>query len=285
MDGWNRAIALIDERLGVEIDVAELARIALTSEHHFRRMFSTLAGMPLSEYIRRRRLTVAAAAVREGRESLSDIAVRFGYGSADAFSRAFSAVHGIGPESARLPGAVLRSQPRLSFHLTIQGSTDMEYRIVTTPEFGIVGRSTRVPLVFSGPNPAIEAFARSIGTEVRERFAALSDREPAGILSICDEFDEDRVEGSTLRYTVGVATSARPADGDDLIAVEAGDWLVIENEGPAPEAMQELWARAYAEWLPANPYRLRPGPEMLSVEPLSDGRVRGALWLPVERER
>lgn len=285
MEGWNRAIELIDVRLGDDIDAAELARIALTSEHHFRRMFSTLAGMPLSEYVRRRRLTVAAAAVREGRESLSDIAVRFGYGSADAFSRAFSAVHGIGPEKARLPGAVLRSQPRLSFHLTIEGSTDMEYRIVTTREFTIIGRSTRVPLVFSGPNPAIEAFARSVGPEVREGLAALSDREPAGVLSVCDDFDEDRVEGSTLRYTVGVATSAEPGGDDEALEVEAGDWLVIESEGPAPEAIQELWARAYAEWLPANPYRLRPGPEMLSVEPLGDGRARGALWLPVEQAR
>ena len=282
MEGWNRAIEAIDESLDAEIDVAGLARIALTSEYHFRRMFSTLAGMPLSEYIRRRRLTVAAAAVREGRESLSDIAVRFGYGSADAFSRAFTAVHGIGPEQARRPGAVLRSQPRLSFHLTIEGSTDMEYRIVTTEEFRIVGRSTRVPIVFSGPNPDIESFARSIGADERERLAARSDLEPAGVLSVCDEFDEERVEGSMLRYTIGIATSAEPEPGDDVVPVEAGAWLVIEGEGPAPEAIQQLWARAYAEWLPANPYRLRPGPELLAVEPLDDGRARGALWLPVE---
>ncbi|KQV25197.1 MULTISPECIES: AraC family transcriptional regulator [unclassified Microcella] len=282
MEGWNRAIELIDERLGGDIDAAELARVALTSEYHFRRMFSTLAGMPLSEYIRRRRLTVAAAAVRDGRESLSDIAVRFGYGSADSFSRAFSAVHGIGPEQARRPGAVLRSQPRLSFHLTIEGSTDMEYRIVTTEEFRIVGRSTRAPIVFSGPNPAIESFERSVSATERARLAALSDREPTGVLSVCDEFADERVEGSMLRYTVGVATMAEPSPEDDVVAVAAGSWLVIEGEGQAPEAIQQLWARAYAEWLPANPYRLRPGPELLSVEPLEHGRARGELWLPVE---
>jgi AraC family transcriptional regulator len=282
VEGWNRAIEVIDERLDGDIDVAELARIALTSEYHFRRMFSTLAGMPLSEYIRRRRLTVAAAAVREGRESLSDIAVRFGYGSADAFSRAFTAVHGIGPEQARRPGAVLRSQPRLSFHLTIEGSTDMEYRIVTTEEFRIVGRSTRAPIVFSGPNRVIEAFERSIDVGERARLAARSTREPAGLLSVCDDFAEDRVEGSMLRYTVGVATTAEPEPGDDVVPVDAGAWLVIEGEGDAPEAIQQLWARAYAEWLPANPYRLRPGPELLAVESLGEGRARGALWLPIE---
>lgn len=282
MEGWNRAIAAIDDRLDDDIDVAELARIALTSEYHFRRMFSTLAGMPLSEYIRRRRLTVAAAAVREGRDRFSDIAVRFGYGSADAFSRAFAAVHGIGPEQARRPGAVLRSQPRLSFHLTIEGSADMAYRIVTTEEFRIVGRSMRAPIVFSGPNPVIEAFERSIDSGERARLAGRSTREPAGVLSVCDEFDEERTEGSMLRYTIGVATIAEPEPGDDVVPVAAGSWLVIEGEGKAPEAIQQLWAQAYAEWLPANPYRLRPGPELLAVEPLGDERARGALWLPVE---
>lgn len=287
MDGWNEAMQAIDERLEAEIDVAELARIARTSEYHFRRMFSTLAGLPLSEYIRRRRLTVAAAAVRAGRETLSDIAVRFGYGSGDAFARAFAAVHGVGPDEARRTGAPLRSQSRLSFHLTVEGSSPMEYRITPLPAFRIVGRSARVPLVFEGPNADIERVTRELDDATHDRLIAMSDGMPSGLLHVSDEFDESRAEGSMLRYTIGAATRAEASPPADLDAIEvaAGDWLVLSTEGRVPEALQQLWPLAYGEWLPANPYRLVPGPEILAVEPIGDGSTaRAELWLPIEPE-
>lgn len=96
LERLNQALEHIEGRLEQQVDVTELARIAATSEYHLRRMFSALAGMPLSEYVRRRRLTVAGAAVLAGRESLLEIAVRYGYGSGEAFARAFRAMHGIG---------------------------------------------------------------------------------------------------------------------------------------------------------------------------------------------
>lgn len=105
MDRWNRAMEVIEHRLGGEIDVAELARLTLTSEYHFRRVFSALAGMSLSEYVRRRRMTLAAADIVAGRRTVQDVAVDHGYRSADAFSRAFTAVHGVGPDRARHPAS------------------------------------------------------------------------------------------------------------------------------------------------------------------------------------
>ena len=86
MERLNEAMALVERQLEGEVDVRRASRIALMSEHHFRRMFSALAGISLSEYVRRRRMTIAAASVVSGAEPLQDIAVRFGYGSADAFS-------------------------------------------------------------------------------------------------------------------------------------------------------------------------------------------------------
>ena len=128
-------------------------------------MFSALAGMPLSEYIRRRRLTVAGAEVLAGERTLLDVAVRYGYGSAEAFARAFHAVHGVGPGEARRTGAALHSQPRMSFRLVVEGSSSMRYRIVHKDGFQLVGRKARVPLVHEGMNPAIVAFIRSIAQE------------------------------------------------------------------------------------------------------------------------
>jgi AraC family transcriptional regulator len=121
-------------------------------------MFSSLAGMPLSEYIRRRRMTVAAADVIGDRDLLGT-AVRFGYGSTEAFNRAFRAVHGISPADVRRDGGPLRTQPQLRFRLTIEGNTTMDTRIADQPAFRHVGHTARVPLIHHGPNPHIQARA------------------------------------------------------------------------------------------------------------------------------
>ncbi|MDR6574873.1 AraC family transcriptional regulator [Curtobacterium sp. 320] len=290
MERWNEAIAAVEEHLDggpddTVLDVDELARITGTSEYHFRRVFSALAGMPLSEYVRRRRMTLAAAVIASGTTTVSDVAARFGYGSADAFGRAFRAVHGIGPQEAREPGAVLRSQGRLSFRLTVEGSTPVQYRLVQKPAFRLIGRSTRVPLVYEGPNDAIQAFERSITPEDRERIAGLSDQEPSGVLSVSDAFTEGRADGSLLRYSVVAATSVESAPGLDVIEVPAATWVVFSGSGPVPGSIQALWPQAFGEWLPANPYRLVAAPEIARVRLAPGGRTAEAeLWLAVEPE-
>ena len=96
----NRLVEFVEGHLTDEIDVAGLAMSLGTTEYHLRRMFSSLAGMPLSEYVRRRRMAVAAADVLEAGELLG-IAVRYGYGSTEAFGRAFRSVHGVAPGDVR----------------------------------------------------------------------------------------------------------------------------------------------------------------------------------------
>src|ERR1044071_6237700 len=120
-------------------------------------MFSSLAGMPLSEYVPPRRMTVAAAGVVRGEEDLLSIAVRHGYGSTEAFGRAFRAVHGTGPGDVRRAGGPLRTQPQLRFRLTVDGSSPMDTRITDRPAFRLVGHAARVPLVHQGVNPHIHA--------------------------------------------------------------------------------------------------------------------------------
>ncbi|MGV9269171.1 AraC family transcriptional regulator [Kitasatospora sp. NPDC003701] len=281
----NQAMAHIEERLDGSIDVAELARIARTSEYHFRRMFSALAGMPLSEYVRRRRLTVAGAEVLAGERTLLDVAVRYGYTSGEAFARAFRAMHGVGPGEARRGGVVLRSQPRMSFRLVIEGSSSMEYRIVEKPGFRVVGRRARVPLVHEGVNPAIAAFIRGIAPEVVDRIAALSDQDPDGIVSVTEFFSESREEGVELDYYHAVVAGADTVVPDDLDVreVPAGTWAVFSSTGAFPQALQEMWRDVYTQWFPSNPYETRPGPEILWTRSLPDGVAEAQLWIGVQR--
>lgn len=284
LESLNQAMEHIEGRLDQRIETADLARIAVTSEYHFRRLFSALAGVPLSEYIRRRRLTVAGAEVLAGDRTLLEIAVRYGYTSGEAFARAFRALHGVGPGEARRSGASLQCQPRLSFRLTVEGSSSMRYRVVEKEEFRVVGRKARVPLVHEGVNPAIAAFIRDIGQETLRRMESLSDQEPQGIVSVSDQLDDSRAEGTELDYYHGVVTGAAVPEDMDALTVQAGTWAVFESSGPFPQALQYLWRDVFTQWFPSNPYRSRPGPEILRTQVSQDGAQADAeLWIPVER--
>lgn len=282
----NRLVDLVEDHLDEDLDVARLAAGLGTTEYHLRRLFSSLAGMPLSEYVRRRRMTVAAAEVVGGRGDLLGVGVRYGYGSAEAFGRAFRAVHGVSPGQARRDGGPLRTQPRLRFRLTVEGAAPMDVRLVTRPAVRLAGHAARVPLVHEGVNPAIQQHVASLPPEEHARLKALGDTEPAGLLAVSADLDPDRREGTELTYLHGVAVSDAVEVPDDLdvLPVPAGSWAVFRAEGSYPETLQHVWAATATEWFPSNPWRLRPGPEVVAVLDRADdfSTATVELWLPVE---
>lgn len=282
----NRVVDVVEESLADEIDVGVLARELGTTEYHVRRMFSSLAGMPLSEYIRRRRMTVAAADVLAGDDLLAT-AVRFGYGSTEAFGRAFRAVHGIGPSEARRSGGPLRTQSQIRFRLTIEGNSTMDTRIADRPAFRLIGHGTRVPLIHEGANPHIQAFIASLPVSEHARVKALSTSEPAGLLQVSADVDPDYAEGSELTYLHGVAVDVHDPVPDDLEVIEApaGTWAVFRTSGPYPSSLQSTWAATATDWFPSNPWRLRPGPSIVAVLDRAEdfSRATTELWLPIER--
>ena len=160
----------------------------------------------------------------------------------------------------------------------------MRYRVVEKDEFRVVGRKARVPLVHEGVNPAIADFIRGIGQETLRRMQSLSDQEPQGIVGVSENLDPSRAEGTELDYYHGVVTAAAvPADMDAL-TVRAGMWAVFQNSGPFPQALQYLWRDVFTQWFPSNPYRSRPGPEILRTRLSQDATQADAeLWIPVER--
>lgn len=286
LERLNQALDHLEACLDREVDVAEVARIAAVSEYHFRRLFSTLAGMPLPVYVRRRRMTLAGADVLAGELTLLDVAVRYGYGSGEAFARAFRSVHGIGPGEARRTGAVLTAQPRMSFRVVVEGSTTMRYRIVEKESFRVVGTKARVPLVHEGVNTAAAAHVESLDERAIVRMKELSGRrEPDGILSAAVHLTDSREEGAEVDHWIGVVTDPEVAvDELDALDVPAGTWAVFDNHGPYPSALQELWRDVFTQWFPSNPYVSRPGPELLRTRLVEVGaETDSQLWIPVER--
>ena len=147
-----------------------------------------------------------------------------------------------------------------------------------------MGRKARVPLVHEGMNPAIVAFIRSIEPETLQRIEALSDQEPQGILNVSDNLADSREEGTELDYYHAVVTNAAAPDDLDTLTVGAGTWAVFESSGAFPQALQYLWRDVFTQWFPSNPYRSRPGPEILRTRLSQDAKQADAeLWIPVER--
>ncbi|MBB6633046.1 AraC family transcriptional regulator [Cohnella thailandensis] len=282
----NDALAYIERNLAGEIDYREAALRALCSEYHFKRMFSFLAGVPLSEYVRRRRLTLAALELQGSGIRVIDLAIKYGYDSPDSFSRAFQQLHGMTPSEARGSGRALKAYPPMTFRLSIQGGNGMNYRIVDKEAFRIVGLKKRVPIVFEGVNPEIAAMWASLDMETIDLLKRLSNVEPIGLISASANFDEGRMEEwGELDHYIGAATTEECPERLAKLEVGASTWAVFEAVGPFPSALQDVWGRIYSEWFPSSGYELAPGPEILWNESkdTSSPKYRSEIWIPVVR--
>lgn len=283
----NNALEYIEEHLTEEIDYSEVSKIAYCSEYHFKRMFSFLAGISLSEYIRRRRLTLAALDLKDRDLRIIDVAVKYGYNSADSFSRAFHSLHGILPSEARSENTQLKAYPRMTFQLSIKGGCEMNYRIVEKESFNVVGLKKRVPVIFEGVNPEIAKMAEGLTPEIIQRLKEISNAEPKGIISASTNFSESRMdESGELDHYIGVATTRNDTEGFEVLKVNACIWAVFESIGPFPETLQNIWGRIYSEWFPSSGYEAAEGPEIVWHESpdTGDPNYRSEIWIPVRKQ-
>ena len=286
LSSMNNALTYIESHLTEVIDFKVLSKIALCSEYHFKRMFSFLSGISLSEYIRRRRLTLAALELKDSNLRIIDIAMKYEYGSADSFSRAFYSVHGILPSEARNESAQIKAFPRMTFQLSIQGGCEMNCRIVEKEPFRLVGYKKRVPMVFSGVNPEITKMYELLTSEVIVQLKSLSNIEPTGMISASTNFSEGRMdEKGELDHYIGVATTSSDVGDFDELEVESNTWAVFESIGPFPETLQKIWGRIYSEWFPSSGYESVNGPEILWNEStdLHNPKYRSEIWIPVKK--
>lgn len=283
----NEALSYIEENLDGKIDFKEVARLAFCSEYHFQRMFSFLAGVSLSEYIRRRRLTLAAFELNDRNVKVIDLAVKYGYKSADSFTRAFQNLHGITPSEARYNGKSLKAYPRMTFRLSIEGGNEMNYRIKEKEAFYIIGIEKRVPIIFNGVNSEIAKMWQSLTVENINELKELSNTEPRGLISASLNFSEGRMEEKgELDHYIGVATTKECPNNLSKLEVAASAWAVFEAVGPFPDTLQNVWGRIYSEWFPSSNYEQTQGPEILWNEnkDVTSPTFKSEIWIPVVKK-
>ena len=281
LERLNKVIDYIEAHLDGEIDYDRIAKIACCSPYHFQRMFGFVCDVPLSEYIRRRRLTAAAFDLRDNGEKVLDVAVKYGYSSADAFARAFHALHGVKPSMAR-NGVRLKAYPRLIFTVTIKGVEAMNYRIEEREAFTVAGIKQFMSTVNEEQKTKIPQMWRDTPKETFEAIAAMADREPTGCLGICADMYDDGFD-----YWIAAATTKPCPDGLSKLEIPACTWAIFESVGPMPGAIQAVWGRIYGEWFPASGYEHAMAPE---IEWYSDGDTTAAdykseVWVPVVKKQ
>lgn len=280
----NEAITFIESNLSDEIDYAEVSKIAYCSESHFKRMFSFLAGIGIAEYVRRRRLTLAGLDLKNSDLKIIDLALKYGYDSADSFSRAFQ---GILPSQVKKSNKVLKAYSRMSFHLSIQGDDEMNYRLVEKEAFKIIGFKKRVPIIFEGVNSEIVKMTERLTPEIVQQLKELSNVEPRGIISASTNLSDGRMsEKGELDHYIGVLSLAQGPANFDTLEVEAGTWAVFEAVGPYPDTLQNIWGRIYSEWFPTSGYEAISGPEILWNESpdTTNPQYKSEIWIPVKRK-
>ncbi|WP_279194245.1 AraC family transcriptional regulator [Holdemania massiliensis] len=277
----NASLNYIEEHLSEVIEIDDLAQIACCSSYHYQRMFTYIARIPLSEYLRRRRMSIAAVELQQSEIKIIDLALKYGYNSPTAFNRAFQSVHGIAPSAVRKAGSVVKTFPPISFRITVKGVEEMNYRIEKKEAFRIVGLSAPMK------NNTEENFSivpQLWGKAAQEGFipklASMMNTSIMGILGVSACFDNEQ-----WKYFISVATSL-PAEAPlEEYTVPAYTWAIFSGEGACPQAIQELERRIVTEWLPTSGYEYDNGPDIeVYLEP-DPSKARFEVWIPVVRAK
>ena len=255
ISGIQRAIDYIEEHLTDEIDFEAAAREAYSSSFHFQRVFSILCGITLGDYVRMRRLALAASDIVNTDEKVIEIAMKYGYDSPESFTRAFTRFHGVTPSEAKR-GAVVKSFSRLSVKLTLTGGTTMDYRIEKMKGFQIICKKKQVTKPENATATAdISAFWDECNADGSiSKLCSYLPKEPRlkGLLGMCFSFD---MEANKFPYGIGVEYDGRPItdEGLEVVDVPESTFVVFECRGKMPEIFSETYKKIVTEFFPQNP--------------------------------
>ena len=274
----NDAIRYIEEHLTDKIDYEQLGRIACCSSYHFQRMFAYMAGVPLSEYIRRRRMSLAAVDLQGKTMKILDVAAKYGYNSPTSFNRAFQSVHGIAPSAVKNEGISVKSFPPVTFKITVKGVEEMNYRIETKEAFRILGVSVPLYKEIEKNFTIIPSKWQEISENgTLQKLIGMMDTPPMGVLGVSTCNDTE-----PWKYYIAVSTSQTQEDFEEY-TVPAATWAIISGQG-TNQSIQELEQRIVTEWLPTSGYEYGNAPDIevyLNPDPQN---AQYEVWIPVRKK-
>lgn len=278
----NDALDYLEEHLEEPFAVTKIAEIAASSPFHFQRMFYILTGSTLVEYLRKRRLTIAAQELAATKVKVLEIALKYGYDSPESFSKAFRKMHGVSPSAVRKPGSTLKAYPRISFYLSLKGDQEMDYKIIEQQAFQVIGKakqiSTRDGINFK---QIPEFWQASCAEQICENLTPYNKTE--NLLGICLDH---KMEEETFTYMIAVESECKSAPTEFITrTIPASTWAVFTSIGPMPSAIQKVFERIYQEWFPSTNYEHAGTAELEVYLPGNNSAddYRCEVWIPIKK--
>ena len=271
LEGIQESIDFIEDNLTENLDIEVIAGKAALSPFYYQRIFGALCGMTVGEYIRARRMTLAAQELNRKDIKVIDVAMKYGYDSPDSFAKAFQKFHGITPSQAREPGALLRSFAPMHIKITMEGGSMMDYRIVEKAQFTIVGVKRR----FNSDTSYQEV------PKFWDEWMAQGDKRPImGTFGLCLD-----MEGKEFDYWIAdmYFPWEEVPEGCETRVIPASFWAQFPC---TLKTLQETNTKIWSEWLPAlQGYELVDEYDIevyLAPEPGSN-EVRTFIWVPLKK--
>ena len=273
MEEMQRSIDYMEQNLTETLDIKDIAEKAALSPFYYQRIFGALCGMTVGEYIRARRMTLAAQELAGSGIRVIDAAIKYGYDSPDSFAKAFQRFHGITPSQAREPGASLRSFAPMHIKVIMEGGSMLDYRIVEKAPFTVVGIRRR----FSA-----ETSYQEIPGFWKEWFA--DKKGIRGMFGVCQDKD-----GRELDYWIAdnyVPWKDIP-DGCETTIIPGGLWAQFLCRGPLPDSLQSVNTKIWSEWLPAlKEYELKGNYSIEAYGPPTEDpeKYESYIWIPLKKK-
>ncbi|WML33565.1 AraC family transcriptional regulator [Clostridium sp. OS1-26] len=278
----QNAINYMEDNILDEINYDKIAQSAYSSTFHFQRMFSMLTGFTIGEYIRNRRLTLAAQELTCSNEKITDIAFKYGYETSEAFTKAFQRLHGVTPSAARKSGVKLKSFGRLSIQITMKGDKEMNYKIIEKESFKMFGKDFKTNVVDGKCYREIPEFWEKCVTEgTSAKIIKISGKPENGLLDAGILFAHNPEDGS-MRYMIACdMPNTNIPEEFKVLEIPALTWAIFEVDGNRDEDIHEVWKRISSEWFPASNYEHADAPEMERYYGNRDADYRCEVWIPV----
>jgi AraC family transcriptional regulator len=264
----------METHLGREMELSAFARAEAVSAAHLIRAFRQRTGLSPIAYFRARKLSEAAKALATGRGDILNIALDTGYGSHEAFTRAFTAQFGCPPSAVRSPDTLATLTLTEPLTMTDPDPIPLAPPTIKTREaFHVTGIDGAFKFSTIPEIPALWAKLNAREDEIEAAEAGLA-------FGICHGQGEDG-----FRYLAGFPTvrGASVPNGMARLAIPAGRYAVFEHKGHVTElhrTMQAIFDRGLTD----AGLTTRDGPELEVYDKRFDpktGRGTVEIWIPV----
>lgn len=268
----------IENNLFGEIDYNDLARKTGVSLYEFRRIFTFIAKVPIGEYVRKRRLSLAAAELRNG-AGVTVTALKCGYDSPSSFSRAFKEFHGVSPAEATKGEGNFKAFTRLTAEIVTNGALDIPYEIFNKGAFKIVGYGgvSKIDDKECCESVWNEFYSSSAADKIslRSRIFAAYENGENGVGCVIGE--------ETAKIGVG-NDSEKGSAGCACAEIPESKWAKFRLNSTDDEIVDRFYGEVLLKWLSSTNWRRRKGVAGVEVFPadMSEEGFEWEIWIPIE---